>query len=92
MSTPARVTCLIALSMSREYCITATLFVVLFSFIYFCNFPNYNFFQNDNRYPFPMPQRLFSVDEHIVLLEENIARNPECFESTKYKKFSNKNG
>ena len=73
MSTPARVTCLIALNMSREYCITATLFVVLFFFIYFCNFPNYNFFQNDKRYPFPVLQRLFSVDEHIVFLEENIA-------------------
>ena len=47
---------LTALSMSRECCITytATLFVVLFFFLYFCNFPNYNFFKNDKRYPFPM--------------------------------------
>ena len=31
-----------------------------------------------DNYAFPMLfQRLFSIDRHIVLLEENTARNPE---------------
>ena len=52
-STPAFLTCLIALS---QCYITATLFVVLMAFSLFFQFrfPNYNFFQNDMSYAFPM--------------------------------------
>ena len=52
--------------------------VVSFFFLYFCNFPNYNFFQTIRNVLLPCSvQRLFSVDELIVLLKENTVRNPE---------------
>ena len=36
------------------------------------------FFQNGKRYAFPMLRsEIVSVDQHIVLLEESTARNPE---------------
>lgn len=59
--------------------VTATLLVILILFLNFCNFLNYDFFQNNKRYAFPKLccSRLFSVDKLIVLLEEKKARNPE---------------
>ena len=45
----------IASSLSRRFYIAATLLVVLIIFfLYFCNFPNYDFFQNGKRYAFAM--------------------------------------
>lgn len=59
--------------------VTATLLVSLILFLNFCNFLNYDFFQNNKRHAFPKLccSRLFSVDELIVFLEEKKARNPK---------------
>ena len=79
-STAASVTWLnTELSMSCQCYVSATLLVILICFLDFCNFLNYDFFQNNKRYAFPKLccSRLFSVDELIALSEEKKARYPE---------------
>ena len=49
-------------------------------------------FFKTTRDPFPMLQRLFSVDEHIVLLEENIAGIQSALSQPNTKNFQIKMG
>ena len=66
--------------MLRQWYITATpLVVLIIFFLYFCDFLNYYYFLKRREICFfqSYDQRLFSVDEFIVLLEENTAKNTE---------------
>ena len=50
-----------------------------FDFFSLClQFPSQKCFKNDKRYAFPMQfSKIVSVDEYVILLEGNTARNPE---------------